>query len=164
MHGGLGRREGDDDDLQEARKGNAPSERDAGLSLTAEPEHVEQNQDADQDDVEQCGRERGDGETAERIQHAGIERDQRHTEQIRESDAGEQNRELEFLRVLGETWCQTQHQPGHGEFAEQGEDHKCDGKAGQRLLGEGLRGARAVAMIALGEERDEGTVEGTFRE
>ena len=81
------------------------------------------------------GRERGDGEAAERVQDAGIERDQRHADEIGQRDARQQHRERELLGVVGEARREQQHQPWHGDLAEHGERDEQESQAGQRLPG-----------------------------
>ena len=96
---------------------------------------------------------------------AGIERDQRHAEQERQRDAPEENGEIELGRVADEARREHDHEPGHGELAENGEDEQHQGETGERLLGEGARrGFALLAVKPLGEERDEGGVERPFGE
>ena len=72
---------------------------------------------------------------------------------------------VELRRVGGKAWREQQHEPGHDEFAEQREHDEDQGEPGKGLLGEGARrGLAAVTVKALGEERDEGRIEGPFGE
>ena len=119
----------------------------------------------DQHDIEQARREGGDGEAAKRVQHAGIERDQRHAEEIGQRDARQQHGELELRRIGGKAWRQQQHEPGHDDLAGNREHDEQQRQPGKRLLGEGPRGNfAAVSVKALGEERNEGRIEGAFGE
>ena len=61
-------------------------------------------------------REGGDGEAAVSVEHAGIERDHRHEDEIRQRDARQQHGEREFLGIAREARRKQQHQPRHGDL------------------------------------------------
>ena len=109
---------GDDDHLQDARRGDAPGERHRRAALLDVADGDQRNQHGDEHDVEQARRESGDGKAAKRVQHAGIERDQRHAEEKGKRDARQKDGKLELRRIGGKAWREQQHEPGHDEFAE----------------------------------------------
>ncbi len=67
-----------------------------------------------------------------------------------------------FSGIAGEAGGEQQHQPRHGDLAEQNDGDVQDHQAGQRLAGERPRRVRAVGVKTLGEERDEGGIERAF--
>ena len=118
-------------------------------------------QEGDHHHVHQDRRRRGQREAAERVQHAGEQRRQRDEEDVGKGDAPVLDREREAL-VAGEAARHRQHQPGHGELAEQGEDDEHGGEAGERVAGEAL--GVLARLELLGEHRHEGEVEGALGE
>ena len=136
----------------------------AGGALLGAARGDECKQHGNQHDVQQRRREGGDGEAAIGIEHAGIERDQRHEGEIRQRDAREQHGEREFLGVAAEAGRQQQHQPRHGDLGEDGEGDEQDQEAGKRLTGKGAGRLGALGMQALGEERNERRVESALGE
>ena len=63
------------------------------------PEAMKREQHGDQHDIQQPRGEGGDGEAAIGVEHAGIERDQRHEEKIGKRDARQQHGERELLGI-----------------------------------------------------------------
>ena len=156
---------GDDDHLQHPRRGDAPGEGNRGHALLDVANGDQPEQHGDEHDVEQARGEGRHGKAPERVEHARIERDQRHAEQKGERDTGQQDGEVEFSRVVGKARREQQHQPRHDEFAKEGEGDEGKREPGKGLLGKGARPLlAALAMKALGEERDEGSVERALRE
>ena len=100
---------------------------------------ISAEQHGDEHDVEQARREGRDGKAPERVEHARIERDQRHAEQKGERDTGQQDGEVEFRRVVGKARREQQHQPRHDEFAKEGEGDEGKREPGKGLLGKGAR-------------------------
>ena len=94
------RGEADHDDLQHAGDGDAPGEHHAGMASIDVAGGDQGEQHGDEHDVEQARREGGDGEAPERVQDAGIERDQRHADEIGQRDARQQHHERELLGVV----------------------------------------------------------------
>ena len=92
----------DDENLQQARGGDAPGKRRARRALIFAARGDEDEQHGDEHDIEERGGEGGDGEAAEGVEDAGIERDDRHEHEIGKRDAREEDGEREFLRIAGE--------------------------------------------------------------
>ena len=137
----------------------------AALCLVNVTEGDQREQHDDEHDIEQARGEGRHGKAPKRVQNAGIERHQRHAEQKRQRDAGKQDGEVEFGRVVGKARGEQQHEPRHDELAEEREDDEGKRQSGKGLLGEGAGPLlSALAVKALGEQRNEGGVEGAFGE
>ncbi len=157
-HGGNGH----DRDLQQAGDGDAPGERHTGGILLARAGGDETEQDRDEHDIEQARREGGGGEAPERVEQPGIERDPGHEDEIGQRDARQEDREPELVRIVGEAGGEQQHEPRHGDLGQDYEGHEHEGEAGERQRGEVSRRLWALGVQALGEQRNEGRVEGAF--
>jgi hypothetical protein len=154
-----------DDHLQDSRGGNAPGKRYRRVALPDVADRNEREQNEDEHNVEQARRESRNCKTAERVQHAGIERHHRHAEEKGERDAGKQDGKLELGRIFGKARRQQQHEPGHGELAKEREHHEDKRQSSKGLLGEGTRRClSALTVKSLGEQRNEGRIEGSLRE
>ena len=103
----------------------------------------------------------GEREAAERVQHAGEQGGQRDEQDVGEGDAAVLDREREAL-VAGEAAGHGEHQPGHGDQADEDEEDQHGGEAGERVAGEAL--GVLAGLDLLGEHRHEGEVEGALGE
>ena len=73
----------------------------AAVLCSVPPEAMNASSTAISTTFSSVGVEGGDGEAAIGVEHAGIERDQRHEGEIRQRDAREQHGEREFLGIAG---------------------------------------------------------------
>ena len=120
-----------------------------------------EDEEGDHHDVHQDRRRGGQGEAAERVEDAGEERGQRDEDDVGEGDAAVLDREREAL-VAGEARRHGEDEPGHGDLPGDGEEEEDEAEAGEGVAGEAL--GVLAALELLGEERDEGEVEGALGE
>jgi hypothetical protein len=81
----------------------------------------QRDQHRDVDDVEDHRREGGGEIAAERIEDSRIGGHQRHAGEIREQDACEQDREVEFFLIIEEAGHERHQHPRHEDFGEDGD-------------------------------------------
>ena len=151
-------------ELQNTGDRDAEGLRDAAVGVVLEAQREADEDCRGQHEVEDDRDRRTLGEAPEGVQHARHQCDERHAEQVRESDPGQQHREIKLRRIVAETGRQQIHQPRHENHGECREGDQNQHQPGHRFFGEGARRVLALAFKALGEQRDERRVECTLAE
>jgi len=123
----------------------------------------EQNRDA-QHEIEHDRRRGGGCVAIHRIQQARKQRNERHADEIGESDPRQRRREGELVGVIREAESENDNQPRHRDLRDRGDEKQHGNQARHGLLRERVRGFLAIRLEALGKERHEGRIEGALGE
>ena len=151
-------------ELEDAGGEHAPRLDHAGERLIAEAQPDGHPRGAHHREVEDDGDCRALHELSHRVEHAGEQRHDRHAQQVGHGDAGEQHRQVEFLRARAEARRQAEHEERHGDLGQRRQEDEHEDETGQRLLCKHARGVAAFALQAPGEQRDERGVERALAE
>ena len=123
-----------------------------------EPEHTNQRE------IQQHRRGGRDGELAMRVQNTADHGAERHHEQIGHGDLGQQDRQLENVRLTHKPRPQQIHQPRHHQLRPDDQDQHGRHQHGGDIPGEFLGIGQALAFQLAGIERHEGGVESPLGE
>ena len=130
-----------------------------GGHIGRQPDHR-----GDRDDVEQNIGRGGGGKPLQPVQHAGHQGREADQDQIGKGDAGQIDRQREFLGRGRESWCQDQHDLGHEDLAQDRQEPQPEHHHGESLDREAARGHWSLCRQDAGKLRDEGGIEGAFPE
>ena len=118
----------------------------------------------DHDDIEQHRRERGDGETPMRVEHAAGERRQRHEQHVRQREPQHVDGESEPAVVAGEARREDEDDEGCREHAERSDREQADAQRARDVADELASLGMALVRAVLGDDRHERLRERTFGE
>ena len=117
----------------------------------------------DQDDIEQDRGGGGGGEAVGRIEHPAHHCDDRHAQQVRQGQPGQQDRGIEQFRPAGaEARRNDQEHLRHEDFDDDGKHRQHQHQHGKDLIGEQHRLAPAPLLEPFGKQRHEGCGESPF--
>ena len=160
QHPELGERTDLQRELRDAADRDAPGQRhDRRIDMRRE-----KDRGADDREIEQHRRERGNGEPSMHVQHAAGERHQRDEQDVGKDDADQVGRELDLPRRPLEAGGEQVDEPGRGEDAEHGHDQQGDGKQRPDAPDEVARRLGAALALVFGEDRHERLRERAFGE